>query len=163
MIWRVVAGEPLAHRPRFPRGYGIPESEDGLLAWSWVSDRLGSTRNYWVGTTKPDGAPHAMPVWALWVDESLVFSTSPESRKGRNLARDPRVVVQVERDDDVVILEGAVEEIALEEQIADMYAAKYDYRPEPGSADEGWYRLRPRVAYAWDKDYPRTATRFAFD
>ncbi len=105
-----------------------------------------------------------MPVWALWLDGSLVFSTSPETRKGRNLARDPRVSIHVERDDDVVVvLEGAVDEIAIDERLADRYAAKYEYRPEPRSADENWYRLRPRVAYAWDGAYPRTATRFVFD
>jgi hypothetical protein len=43
-----------------------------------------------------------------------------------------------------------------------VYGAKYDYRPDP--AEEGlWFRLRPRVAYAWrEQDYPRTATRFVF-
>ena len=104
-----------------------------------------------------------MPVWALWIDGSLVFSTSPESRKARNLARDPRLTIHVEHDDDVIVLEGRVEEIALDAQIAHIYAAKYDHRPEPGSPDDSWYRLRPRVAYAWDRDFPRTVTRFTFD
>jgi PPOX class probable F420-dependent enzyme len=116
-----------------------------------------------VTTTKPDGAPHAMPVWGLWVDGAFVFSTSPKSRKGRNLARDPRAVVHIERDDDVVILEGDVEEAELDDGTADAYEAKYDHRPDPRSADEGWYRLRPRVAHAWDRDFPLTVTRFKFD
>ena len=95
-----------AGRPRFPRAYGIPAAEDGLLPWSWAGERLDGSRNYWVATTKPDGAPHAMPVWGLWLDGAFVFSTSPESRKGRNLARDPRVVVHVESGEEVVVLEG---------------------------------------------------------
>ena len=155
--------EPVARRPRFPRDYGIPEEDDGLLPWSWASERLESTRNYWVSTTRPDGAPHAMPVWAIWLEDSLVFSTSPGSRKGRNLVRDPRVTIGIERDDDVIVLEGAVEEIPLDELIADRYSAKYEYRPEPGTASEAWFRLRPRIAYAWDRTYPRTVTRFSFD
>ena len=157
------AARPVAHRPRFPRGYGIPESADGLLPWSWAGERLETTRNYWVATVKPDGSPHAMPVWALWVDGALVFSTSPESRKGRNLARDARAAILVERDDDVVVLEGDVQQIPLEADVADLYAAKYEYRPRPDSPDERWYRLRPRTAYAWDRNYPRSATRFTFD
>jgi hypothetical protein len=103
-----------------------------------------------------------MPVWAIWVEGSLVFSTSPESRKGRNLARDPRLAIGIERDDDVIVLEGAVEEIALDERLADLHEAKYGYRPERGNANEGWYRLRARAVYAWDRTYPRTATRFTF-
>jgi hypothetical protein len=158
-----LAREPVAQRPRFTPAYGVPESADGLLPWSWVAERLEGWRNYWVTTTKPEGAPHTMPVWGLWLEDAFVFSTSPKSRKGRNLARDPRVVVHVERDDDVVILEGEAEPAQLDELIADAYAAKYDYRPELGSADEGWYRLRPRLAQAWDRDFPRSVTRFTFD
>ncbi len=154
--------EPIASRPRFAPGYGIPENADGLLPWSWVVQRLETTRNYWIGSTKPDGAPHAMPVWALWVGDAVIFSTSPASRKGRNLARDPRVIVGIEHDDDVIVLEGVVEGITLDPGIADLYATKYYYRPDPGSENEAWYRLRPRIAYAWDRNYPRTVTSFSF-
>ncbi len=92
-----------------------------------------------------------------------MFSTSPKSRKGRNLARDPRAVIHVESGDEVVVLEGEVEEIELDERLAGLYAAKYDYRPEAGSADEAWYRLRPRAAYAWADDFPRSVTRFVLE
>jgi PPOX class probable F420-dependent enzyme len=155
--------ELTATRPRFPRGYGISASAEGLMPWSWAEERLEASRNYWVGTTKPDGAPHAMPVWGIWFDEGVVFSTSPDSRKGRNLARDARVVVHVESGDEVVVLEGEVEEVALDEGMADVYEAKYDYRPGPDSPEGLWYRLRPSVAYAWtEPDFPKTATRFTF-
>lgn len=90
--------EPVARRPRFPTGYGIATDDEGLLPWSWAEERLEKARNYWIATAGASGAPHAMPVWALWVDGAVVFSTSPESRKGRNLARDPRVAVHLERD-----------------------------------------------------------------
>jgi nitroimidazol reductase NimA-like FMN-containing flavoprotein (pyridoxamine 5'-phosphate oxidase superfamily) len=136
-----------------------------MLPWDWATERLEASRNYWISTTKLDGAPHAMPVWGLWLDGAVVFSTSPRSTKARNLARDPRVVVHVESGEEVVILEGEIEKIALTERAADLYAAKYDYRPEPsGSADEGWYLLRPRIAFAWtEAGFPRSVTRFAFD
>jgi PPOX class probable F420-dependent enzyme len=162
MIERVPSTEPQAHRPRFAPGYGVPSSSDGLLPFSWATDRLAAARTFWLATTKPDGGPHAMPVWGLWVDGSLVFSTSPNSRKGRNLARDPRAVMHVERDDDVIVLEGDVEQIALNRELAELYEAKYDFPVGPESPDERWYRLQPRVAYAWDRSFPRTVTRFSF-
>ena len=46
----------------------------------------------WVCSTRPDGRPHAMPVWALWIDGALWFSTDPSSYKARNLARSPEGV-----------------------------------------------------------------------
>jgi pyridoxine/pyridoxamine 5'-phosphate oxidase len=105
-----------------------------------------------------------MPVWGVWLDGAVVFSTSPDSRKGRNLERDPRVVVHTESGDEVVILEGEVERARLDDRLADAYEAKYDYRPEPGKPEGLWLRLSPNVAYAWvEQDYLRTATRFTFD
>jgi nitroimidazol reductase NimA-like FMN-containing flavoprotein (pyridoxamine 5'-phosphate oxidase superfamily) len=135
-----------------------------MVTWTWAEGLLASARNYWLCTSGPEGAPHAMPVWAVWADGAAVFSTAPESRKARNLKHDPRAVAHVEVDRGVVILEGLVEETAIDEVFADAYAAKYDHRPVLGSPDDEWFRLRPRVAYAWlEPEYARTATRFAFD
>lgn len=152
---------PRPRRPRFPVGYGIAATEDGMLEWAWAVERLAASRTYWIATAKPDAAPHAAPVWGLWLDDAVVFSTAPESRKGRNLAHDPRVVIHLESGDEVVIIEGEAERIALDANIADAYEAKYAFRPEePGGI---WLKVAPRVAYAWlEADYPRTATRFDF-
>jgi pyridoxine/pyridoxamine 5'-phosphate oxidase len=154
-----VTREPRASRPRFP-GYGISEDREGTLPWSWATERLQRARNYWIATADADGRPLAMPVWALWFEDAIVFSTNPSSRKGRNLARDPRLAVHLESGDEVVILEGSAEPAAPDERIVDAYETKYDYRPTMG---EGWYALRPSRAFAWrERDYPRSATRFDF-
>lgn len=135
---------------------------EGMLPWAWADGRLAAARNYWIVSSRDGSGPHAAPVWGLWLDGAFVFSTSPESRKGRNLEHDPRVVVHLESGDEVVILEGEVQRIALDGRLADAYEEKYAFRPEPGSGL--WLRVRPRVAYVWlEADYPRTATRFAFD
>jgi PPOX class probable F420-dependent enzyme len=159
-----MALEPTAARPGFEPGYGIHDSLEGMLPWSWAEERLEAARNYWIGTARSDGRPHAAPVWGLWIDDAILFSTSPRSRKGRNLARDPRVVVHLESGDEVVIVEGEVEQVQLTEGAAEAYGTKYDFRPDPSSPDGLWCAVAPRVAYAWlERDYPRTATRFAFD
>jgi hypothetical protein len=102
-------------------------------------------------------------VWGLWLADGLWFSTSPQSRKGRNLVRDPRAAVHLESGDEVVVLEGEVERVTLDDSTAGAYEAKYAFRPDPADESGLWLRLRPQVAYAWqERDYPRTATRFAF-
>jgi hypothetical protein len=156
--------EPTASRPRFPKGYGISADAKGMLPWSWADERLAAGRSYWIVTTRADGRPHAMPVWGVWVDGAVHWSSSPSSVKARNLARDPRVVVHLDSGDEVVILEGEVETFALDDRVADAYAAKYQWRPEPSESDGGgWFRLSPSVAFAWtEQDYPGTATRFDF-
>jgi hypothetical protein len=92
-----------------------------------------------------------------------VFSTAPHSVKGKNLARDPSVVVHLESGDEVVILEGQVEDLPLDDATADAYGEKYGYRPDP-DALRPWLKLRPKRALAWlESDYPNTATRFDWD
>jgi len=95
-------------RPSIVEGYGIADDGEGMLPFSWVEDQLAAAHNYWVCSTRADGRPHAMPVWGLWVDGAVWFSTDPASLKARNLAARPEVVVHLESGDDVVVVEGVV-------------------------------------------------------
>ncbi len=57
-----------------------------------IAKLFGEGRNYpTLATTMDDGAPHAVSIWTGVEDDRVVFFTSPTSRKGRNIARDPRV------------------------------------------------------------------------
>ena len=159
-----------ASRPQAPATYGI--GRDGSapgehLPWSQVEEWLVRSRNYWVATSGPDGRPHAMPVWGLWLDGSFCFSTHPGTRKGRNLAANPEVVVHLESGDEVAIVEGRVEPLTggdLLERFVDGYERKYGIKIEPGARTEGIFTVRPRVAFAWrEADYPDSATRWHFD
>ena len=155
---------PSRRRPEFKQKYGIKDAPSGMLDWAWADERLAVSRNYWIGTADEDGRPRAIPVWGVWIDDSVVFGTNVRSRKAQNLERDPRVVVHLESGDEAVILEGDVDTIEATEEIADAFSAKYDWRPDPGADDSTrWYRLRPKLAQAWlETDYPKTATRFDF-
>jgi PPOX class probable F420-dependent enzyme len=136
------------------------------LAWDWARRRLVTAHNYWISTTRPDGRPHAMPIWGLWIDETFLFSTARRSRKARNLARDPRLIVHLESGDQTVILEGRAREItdrALLDRYATTYHSKYRYRPDPADRAQVTYGVRPARAYAWrERDFPASATRWRF-
>ncbi len=107
-----------------------------------------------------------MPVWGVWLDEAFVFSTDPNSRKGRNIAANPEIVVHVESGDEVAILEGRAERLTrgvLLGRFVDSYAAKYGYRIELGEQAMGVYEIRPRVAFSWrEADFPSSAARWTF-
>lgn len=119
-------------RPQFP-GYGISTEPEGMLPWSWLSERMAAAQNYWIVTAHPDGRPHAMPVWGAWLDETFYFSTGRGSAKARNLAHRPELVVHLESGDEVVILEGSAEEAdrSLHRRLAEALGAKYPYEPDP--------------------------------
>ncbi|HSN73709.1 MAG TPA: pyridoxamine 5'-phosphate oxidase family protein, partial [Anaerolineae bacterium] len=94
--------QPLAQRPAM-QDYGISDEPDGLLPWSFASQRMAAARNYWIGSSRPDGRPHAAPVWGVWLDDVFYFGTVPGSVKARNLAANPALVVHLESGDEVVI------------------------------------------------------------
>ena len=149
-------------RPTMPAGYGIASGAEGQVPWAWVEEQCVAARNYWVCTTRSDGRPHAMPVWGLWLESRIVFSTDPTSLKARNFLARADVVVHLESGDEVVVVEGRVEpmEQALLPAFLDAYEAKYAYRPTPEQT-EGVYQVRPARVLAWrESDFPTSATRF---
>ena len=162
---------PRAGRPRMPADYGVPEMDEGALPWEWAVERLERARNFWFSTTRPDGRPHAVPAWGVWLGGVLYFEGSPEARRARNIEANPYVVAHRESGDEVVILEGEAQpagkpERALAEELARVFAEKYgqshDYRPAPTQWDEGGlWALRPRLAFGWT-EFPRTVTRWRF-
>lgn len=169
--------DPVVDRPDMPAAYGPQDDLDGVLPWSWAEDRLRRSRNYWVVTTAPDGAPHVAPVWGAWVDGALWFGTDPSSAKGRHLARDGRVVVHLESGDEAVIVHGRADVVpvatldeATREDLDDTYGGKY-LDPDTGAAmalthgPEGAaiYRVRPSKVLGWlEADFPPTRTRWRF-
>jgi PPOX class probable F420-dependent enzyme len=48
-----------------------------------------------VATLMQDGAPHSVPMWIATEGDRVAFLSSPDSVKGRNLRRDPRVCISV--------------------------------------------------------------------
>src|SRR5262245_58941979 len=113
-------------------GYGIENKEAGMMEWARLSRRMSRAHNYWIITTRADGNAHAAPVWVIWMQEVFYFSTGAKSVKGRNLARNPSLVVHLEGGDDAVILEGIAKRVTDRStllQINRVYGAKYKFYP----------------------------------
>ena len=151
-------------------GYGISNANEGegLLPWEWAAERLSVSHNYLVATTRPDGRPHVMPVWGLWLDDAFYFSTGRQSRKARNLSANSRCVVSTDRLDEAVILEGVAEEIADRASLKPFYEAykeKYDWDlVEMGFDKEPVYVVRPRVIFGVrERDFTNSATRWTIN
>jgi hypothetical protein len=119
-----------------------------------------------LGVDHADGRPHATPVWGVWVEGTLYFGTSRGPHKGRNLATNPALTVHLESGDDVVIIEGMVEEVTDRASLAAVdaaYQAKYGISVGEAGNEVVWYVLRPETAYVWlESDFPNTATRWCF-
>lgn len=155
-------------RPNMPH-YGVmPEETDGMLTWDWVERHMSEARNYWIATTRADGAPHAVPVWGAWVNSALYFGTGKQSVKARNIRRDNRAVVHLESGDDTVIFEGVLVEANVTAEVLtainDIYIKKYELDLQLEEDEDALlYRLVPHKVMAWrEKDYPASATFWHF-
>ncbi len=156
-----------------PDGYGVPETDDDILEWSAVEDRLESSRQFWLATTRPDGRPHVVPRWGVWVDGRFWYDGAVDTVHVKNLNAEPHCVLHLEDGWQAVIVEGKSEKAAppgldLGGRLASAFKAKYadlGYSPEPDAwegPDSGGLRvLTPIKAMAWF-EFPTDVTRFRF-
>ena len=160
---------PKPSRPQMP-GYGLPKSTKGLLPWKWAEQRLRKSHNYWITTVKADGSPHTMVVWGLWLDGAFLFSTGRQSRKARNLARNPRCVVCSEQAEEAVIVEGVAEiaEVPVRRVFLKKYKPKYNFdmagmEQDILSMKEPVFAVRPSLVFGlYEKKFMESATRWKF-
>ena len=88
-----------------------------------------------LASTLPDGSPHSIPLWIGTVGDRVAFLTGPDSRKARNLRRDPRVAISLTPPDapfPPVILRGRVVQWLDGEEgwrVIDEIATKYTGQP----------------------------------
>ncbi|MFD2093981.1 pyridoxamine 5'-phosphate oxidase family protein [Blastococcus deserti] len=167
--------------------YGTP-----LLDWQRVENRLdrgleqapgtaGPGRHTcWLATINTDGSPHVTGIGALWVSGIFYFETGERTRKGRNLARDPRCALSVATDEFDLVVEGEASLVDEPDVVADL-AARWAADGWPASVDDTgvgltaefsapsagpppWriYRLPPRRATALLAVPPGGATRWRF-
>ncbi len=78
----------------------------------WIAFLLAEPRPAVLATTRPDGRPHAAPIW-IDVDQGAEwFTTGADTVKGRNLARSGVATICVQDDRppfSFVVVEGTVE------------------------------------------------------
>ncbi len=151
---------PTADRPHMP-GYGIAGADAGLLPWSWAEERLRGAWRYWVVTVSAAGEPHAMPVWAVWLDGALWFSTGGRSRKARNLRGEPRCVVHTDGGDPVVV-NGMATLVSAADAMIEAYRAKYAEAPPDPEANP-IVRVEPRTVIGLvEAEFTTSPTRWTF-
>jgi Pyridoxamine 5'-phosphate oxidase len=166
--------------------------ESPLIDWERIRARLdegvtqapdtgGPDRHTcWLATSNPDGRPHLAGIGALWVDDAFWFETGEHSRKGKNLARDPRCSLSVATQEFDLIVDGEAELVRDAATVAAMAehwaAAGWPARVDdtgtaitaeysaPSAGPPPWsvYRLVPKRATALLTVEPGGATRWRF-
>jgi hypothetical protein len=159
-------------------GYG-----SAVLPWSRPRDLLvagppqpGAT--FFLGTSRPDGRPHAAGIGAIWLDGDLYFTSGPAARKARNLAANPACTISISLEGIDLALEGEATRVVDRptlEQVARMYheggwpaEVEGDAFTAPFSAPSAgpppWqlYRFTFHTAFGVATAEPYGATRWRF-
>ena len=89
----------------------------------------------WLATINRDGSPHVTGVGALWFDGAFWFETGEQTRKGRNLARDPRCTLSLATHEFDLVMEGVAEKVTDPATVATM-AEQWSAQGWPARVDE---------------------------
>jgi hypothetical protein len=163
-----------------------------LVDWGAVTARLdrglteapgtgGPDRHTcWLATINPDGSPHVTGIGALWVDDAFWFETGEQTRKARNVARDPRCTLSLSTQEFDLVVEGDARQITDPEIVAkrcerwatDGWPCRVDETGRrltadfsaPSAGPPPWYVycITPRAATALSIVEPGGATRWRF-
>lgn len=150
-----------------------------LLAAPPKPDMPGGDRPSYLGTSRPDGRPHAAGIGALWYDGDLYFTSGPGTRKSRNLATIPAATIAMSLEGIDLVFEGDVARVTDRETL-EAVAARYrndgwpaevegDAFTAPFSAPSAgpppWrlYRLHFHTVFGVATAEPYGATRWRFD
>lgn len=114
-----------------------------------------------MATVRPDGRPHAVPIWYEYDDGVFVFHMGPESVRYRNLLRNNKASLCVDTRTPpykAVIVEGEVDLLeGLDDERTERMAARYlgeragqRYAESVRGARVIIGRLRPERTISWD-------------
>jgi hypothetical protein len=159
--------------------YGNPP-----LEWSRARNALSQPPSpyltFFLGTSHPDGRPHAAGVGAMWLDGDLYFTSGPGTRKARNLAERPACTISVNLEGIDLVFEGEAARVT-DQAILERAAAGYregggwpaevegDAFTAPFSAPSAgpppWhlYRVTFHTVFGVATAEPNGATRWRFD
>jgi hypothetical protein len=159
--------------------YGSP-----ALPWSRPRDLLAAgplatETSCFLGTTRPDGRPHAAGIGALWHDGDVYFVSGPGTRKSRNLKANSACTISIGLPGIDVVFEGeairVVDQPTLErvaglyrdsgwpaEVEGDAFTAPFS-APSAGPPPWHLYRLSFHTVTGVATAEPHGATRWRFD
>lgn len=150
-----------------------------VTPWAEAREQLEGAGKYWLSTVGPNGQPHVMPVFGVWLEDALYFTSGAATRKARNLAQNSHCVITAAGKKLDLVVEGEavkVHDEAKLQLVAGLYSSKYGWRlkvrdgayladygaPSAGPPPYELYELRPVTVFALGTEEPFGATRWRF-
>jgi nitroimidazol reductase NimA-like FMN-containing flavoprotein (pyridoxamine 5'-phosphate oxidase superfamily) len=145
----------------------------GHIPFRKIDIWLQGYRSLWLSTTRPDGRPHCVPVWYVWLPEepAVYIATHYTAVKAHNLQSQPAVVLCAGNADDTIILEGTTRLVGEgeEQELANrMWMEKYvdphsGAQATIGHPDDRIYHVAIHKIMTWEYGIIATRTDWHFN
>ncbi|MGW7369076.1 pyridoxamine 5'-phosphate oxidase family protein [Streptomyces sp. NPDC054841] len=157
--------------------YSSPDAT--ATPWPDAVTQLNESEIFWLSTVRPDGRPHVTPLMAVWLDDTLHFTTGEQERKARNLAANPHVVLttgtNIDSEGRDLVVEGEAAVVSDEPRLARLAEAwESKYGPEwhfevrdkafwhEGAGRSLVFGVTPRTAFGFGRGETYSQTRWRF-
>lgn len=154
--------------------------ENTVAEWLDAQAQFQQATKYWLTTINPNGKPHVMPIFSIWLDDCVYFTSNPDAQKAKNIAQNPHCVITADGKTLDVIIEGEVQRVTDKdtlEKVRQRYADKYNWpitvdgdaytapyaAPSAGNPPYQLYEIRLTKAFGFGTDEIYGATRWEFD
>ena len=101
-----------------------------VTPWAQAREQLKQAGKYWLATVRPNGQPHVMPLFGVWSEGALYFTSGMAARKARNLAQNSHCVITATSKNLDLVVEGKARKVhdqAKLHHVAGLYSSKYGW------------------------------------
>jgi hypothetical protein len=114
-------------------------------------ERLRTDVDLWVASADAAGDVHLVPLSFVWDGTALTIATPRSSPTARNLLRAGEARVALGPTRDVVLVDGAVDELPIgtDPELEDAHASATGFDPRTLAEEYTYLRVTPKMIRAW--------------
>lgn len=113
-------------------------------------DKFAAAKCCWFASTRPDGRAHLAPIWHVWYQGAVYVVTKADAVRTENIRHNPAVSLSLPDPVNVFVLEGTARLAPeMEEALAPLFQAKYDWNIRTDSEYDTIIRVDPAKVMAW--------------
>ena len=129
----------------------MPQSNADIL--SQIIRRFADNPCSWISTVRPDGRPHATPIWHVWREGQVYIVTRGDAVKTANIRSNPNVVITHTDARHPIIIEGRASFApGAEAAIQPLFLTKYDWDISSDSEYDTIIAITPMKIIAWGEE-----------
>ena len=128
----------------------MPSTSTNPALLATLLEKFAAADCCWFASTRPDGRAHLAPIWHVWHAGAAYVVTKAGAVRTENIRHNPAVSLSLPDPMNVFVIEG-VARVApeMEDALAPLFQAKYDWNIRTDSDYDTIIAVNPVKALAW--------------